>query len=108
MTAQHIDDGDQHIDALDRRLHELSATFASLGASDDFEELFQIIHSPGWTTLRDVFFVNALLHAAQRSADDARHLRAALLEGARAISAEPAGMHERDRRASLKRAGKPA
>jgi hypothetical protein len=100
MTAQHIDDGDQHIDALDRRLHELSATFASLGASDDFEELFQIIHSPGWTTLRDVFFVNALL--------DARHLRAALLEGARAISAEPAGMHERDRRASLKRAGKPA
>jgi hypothetical protein len=61
MTAQHIDDGDQHIDALDRRLHELSATFASLGASDDFEELFQIIHSPGWTTLR-------MLSSTQRSA----------------------------------------
>jgi len=88
--TQHIDDNGQHIDELDRRLRDLSAAFVGLGASDDFEELFRIIHNPGWTTLIDVQFMNALVDAAQRSADDARHLRAALLEGARAIGAEPA------------------
>ena len=91
MAVQHISDKDEHIDALDRRLHDLSAAFASLAAPDDFEELFWIIHRPGWTTVIDVLFVNALIDAAQRSADDARQLRAALLEGARAIAAEPAG-----------------
>ena len=91
MTAQHIDDNGQHIDQLDRRLRDLSAAFAGLGTSDDFEELLQIIHRPGWTTPQDVHFVNALVDAAERSAANARHLRTALLEGARSIGAQPAG-----------------
>jgi hypothetical protein len=31
MTAQHVDDNGLHIEKLDRRLRELSATFAGLG-----------------------------------------------------------------------------
>jgi hypothetical protein len=88
MATQHIDDDDHHIDDLDRRLRDLSASYRSLGDDSDFLDLFQIIHHPGWTTLIDVFFMNTLVEAAERSADDARHLRKALLEGARAVDAQ--------------------
>ena len=85
MTAQHINDDGKHIEELDRRLHELSDAFTDLGSSDDFSELFSIIHKPGWTTLPEVLFMNIIVDAAQRAADDARRLRGALLEGARAV-----------------------
>jgi hypothetical protein len=86
MTAQHIDDGGKHIEELDRRLHDLRDAFADLGSCGDFEELFKIIHNPGWTTLIDVLFMNVVVDAAGRAADDARRLRSALLEGARAVA----------------------
>jgi hypothetical protein len=49
--------------------------------------MLMIIHRPGWTTPVAVHFTNALVDAAQRTADDARHLREALLAGARTIDA---------------------
>ena len=85
MTAQHIDDDGKHIDELDRRLRDLRVAFTDLGTPDDFEELFTIIHRPGWTTVIDVQFMNIVVDAAERAVDDARHLRGALLEGARAV-----------------------
>lgn len=85
MTAQHIDDDGKHIDEIDRRLRQLSDAFTDLGTLDDFEELFTIIHKGGWTTVIDVQFMNIVVDAAERAVDDARHLRRALLEGARAI-----------------------
>jgi hypothetical protein len=81
MTAQHIDDNGQHIGKLDQRLRELSATFAGLGKTDDIDDLLRVIHAPGWTSLRDVFFVNTLLDVVQQTATDAAHQRAALREG---------------------------
>lgn len=54
MTTQHIGDDGKHIDELDQRLRELSDAFADLGTSDDFEDLFRIIHKPGWTTLPEL------------------------------------------------------
>ncbi len=91
MSTQHIDDGGRHIEQLDQRIRDLSAAFADLGTSDDFEELFRIIHFPGWTTLPDVFFMNVLVDSAERVVDDARRVRKALLEGARAIGEASAG-----------------
>lgn len=91
MSTQHIDDGGRHIGQLDKRIRDLSAAFADLGTSDDFEELFRIIHFPGWTTLPDVFFMNVLVDSAERVVDDARRVRKALLEGARAIGEASAG-----------------
>jgi hypothetical protein len=46
-----------------------------------------IIHRPGWSTPADVHFMNVLVAAAQRTADDARQLREALRAGALAIDA---------------------
>ena len=85
MPAQHIDDDGRHVDNLDRRLRDLSASYVSLGDDSEFQELFQIIHRPGWTTVIDVFFMNVLVDAADRNAEDARRLREALLEGARVV-----------------------
>jgi len=91
MTAQHVDDNGLHIEKLDQRLRELSAAFASLGSTDDIDEILAIIHGPGWTTLRDVFFVNTLLEVVQQTAADAAHHRAALREGVLRIAKDMAG-----------------
>lgn len=85
MSDQHIDDNGKHVDELDERLRALAAGFADLGSSDDFDEMLRIIHAPGWTTLIDVAFMNSLVEATERNVDDARHLRVAILQGARAI-----------------------
>jgi hypothetical protein len=90
MTDQHVDDNGVHIDKLDQRLRDLSATFASLGSTDDIDEILQIIHGPGWTTLRDVFFVNTLLDVVQQTAMDAARHRAALRDGIRRIAEDTA------------------
>jgi hypothetical protein len=93
MSTQHIDDGGRHVEQLDQRVRDLSTAFDDLGTSDDFKELLRIIHFPGWTTLPDVFFMNVLIDSAERAVDDARRIRQALLEGARAIGeASAAGL----------------
>lgn len=81
MTAQHIDDNGAHIEKLDRRLRELSATLAGLGSTDDIDEMLKVIHGPGWTTLQDVFFVNTMLDVVQQTATNAAQQRAALRDG---------------------------
>jgi len=40
---------------------------------------------PGWTTLPEIFLMNALVDAAESNVQDAQRLRKALLEGARTI-----------------------
>jgi len=88
MTAHHVDDNSEHIEKLNRRLCELSATFASLGDTNDIDEMLRIIHKPGFTTQRDFFFVNTLLNIVQHSALDAAHQRAALRDGVLHIAEE--------------------
>jgi hypothetical protein len=87
MSEQHIEDHGKHVDELDERLRGLAADFGDLGSPDDFDELYRIIHQPGWTTPIDIAFMNSLVDAAQRAVEDARYLRVAILQGARAISA---------------------
>ncbi len=85
MSTQYVSDTDNHVSELNGRLREIEAAYAKLGSSDDFEELFRVIHGPGWTTLPEIFLMNALVDAAESNVQDARRLRQALLEGARTI-----------------------
>jgi len=89
MATQRINDKDEHVKELNRRLRELQAAYVGLGTSDDFEELFRIIHGPGWTTLPEVFLMNVLVDAAESNVQDAQRLRKGLLEGARTIGEAP-------------------
>jgi hypothetical protein len=43
--------------------------------------MLKVIHAPGWTSLRDVFFVNSMLDVAQQTATNAAQQRAALRDG---------------------------
>jgi hypothetical protein len=90
MTEQHIQDNGDHVAQLDGRLKALAAGFSEAGSSDDFDELFKIIHSPGWTTLTHLELVNQLINAADRNLTEAGELRGALLRGAHAIAQESA------------------
>jgi hypothetical protein len=92
MTEQHIDDNGKHVEELDGQLRDLAAAFGDLGSSEDFEELFRIIHRGGWTTVIDVAFMHSLIEATQRSVEDARQLRSAMLNGARAIGEASAAL----------------
>ena len=85
MKKQHVDDNGKHVAELEARVRALNASFVELGSADDFNEFFHIIHRPGWTSPQDVALMNSLVDATERSATDARHLRKAMLEGARAI-----------------------
>jgi hypothetical protein len=53
--------------------------------------MLRVIHAPGWTSLRDVFFVNTLLDVVQQTATDAARQRGALVEGVRLIAEGTAG-----------------
>jgi hypothetical protein len=75
----------QHVEDIDRRLRKLKAAITEFGECGDVEELFQIIHRPGWTTLPEAFLFSSLIDAAEQGLDSVRQLRGALLEGARAI-----------------------
>jgi hypothetical protein len=86
MTNNHINDNGRHVAQIDERLRALAASLADAASMDDFKELFLIIHRPGWTTVVDVAFMHSLIDAAERSVADSRHLRSALLNGARAIA----------------------
>jgi hypothetical protein len=86
MSVPHMKDTGPHVDELDKRLHGLSAAFADLGNTADFDALFKIIHDPGWTTWPDIFLINTLVDAAERAAKDARSVRTALVECVLAIS----------------------
>jgi len=90
MTAQHVDDSGKHIEEIDQRLRELSAAFTGLGDTGDIEELLRVIHQPGWTSLRDVFFVNTLLDIVQQTTVTAEKQRAALRDGIQRIASDTA------------------
>jgi hypothetical protein len=90
MTDQHIDDNGKHIEELDQRLRELSAAFTGLGDTGDIEELLRVIHFPGWTSLRDVFFVNTLMDIVQQTTVTVEKQRAALRDGIQRIAADTA------------------
>jgi hypothetical protein len=86
MSVPHMKDTGPHVDELDKRLRGLMAAFADLGNTADFDELFKIIHNPGWAAWPDIFLINTLVDAAERAAKDARSVRTALVECALAIS----------------------
>jgi hypothetical protein len=86
MTDHHIHDNGEHVAHIERRLRALADSVTDAASSDDFDELFKIIHFPGWTTPVEIEFVNSLIDATERSLAGAVQLRGALLSGARAIA----------------------
>ena len=85
MGDHHIHDNGKHVAQIETRLRELADAFSDAGSSDDFDELFLIIHRPGWTTPVEVALLGSLIEAAERNLTDAVQLRGAIVAGARAV-----------------------
>jgi hypothetical protein len=86
MTDHHIHDNGEHVAHIERRLRALADSFDDAASSDDFDELFKIIHFPGWTTPVEIEFMHSLIDATERSVAGAVALRTALVSGARAVA----------------------
>ena len=84
----HIQDNGLHVRQLGERIQLMQDAYSDPAASDEWAELFKIIHFPGYTTPVQLQFVNALLEAAEVNLRQAAVLRTALLEGGRGIVEE--------------------
>jgi hypothetical protein len=86
--TDHIHDNGKHVAELEGRLKALAAGFSDAGSSDDFDELFKIIHNPGFTTPVQLLLIHQLVETAERNLAEAAQLRGALMQGARAVAEE--------------------
>jgi len=77
----------RHVGQIDQRLHILQGAYADFG-NTDFDELFKIIHFPGWTTPAEFFLINSLLDPTEGALKTVIDLHGALVKGAMAIAEE--------------------
>ena len=73
------------IKALENSMRKLQQNCSELASHKYFDEFFQIIHRPGWTTVLDEFFVGAMIANMQDQVQNlSKHLET-LMEGARQV-----------------------
>ena len=73
------------VKALESCMRKLQQNCAELGSHKYFDEFFQIIHRPGWTTVLDEFFVGAMISNMQDQAQNLAKQLETLMEGARQV-----------------------
>jgi hypothetical protein len=73
------------IKALESGMRKLQQSCAGLGSHKYFDEFFQIIHRPGWTTVLDEFFVGAMIANMQDQVQNVTKHLETLMEGARQV-----------------------
>ena len=91
------------LDRLDKKITALSKALANLGKGTDGKELLLIIRKPGWTSIAELGFTNAMLDTA------AIQLRAleTTMAGLKNAAAKVGGKAV-TRKAAPKKAAKPA
>ena len=75
-----------HVDLVDASIRELQRELVALAAPGDWEELFKIIHRPGWTSVAEFAFATGLISAARAQIRVVTELRQALLAGSRQVA----------------------
>jgi hypothetical protein len=75
----------QDVKALESSMRQLQQSCAALGRSQYFDEFFQIIHRPGWTTVLDELFVGAMIAGIQDQVQGATKHLERLMAGARQV-----------------------
>ena len=75
---------------LETRIKELTKTLTQLTTEQDFQELIQIIHRPGWTTPAEFAFATGIVETMLAQAKALTNLKQALLAGSREVTAKEA------------------
>ena len=68
-----------------KQYEEASAKLRRAWRHQYFDEFFQIIHRPGWTTVLDELFVGAMIAGIQDQVQNATKHLERLMEGARQV-----------------------
>jgi hypothetical protein len=78
-----------HVAHLETKIKSLNADLAKLGDSKPMEEFLRIIHQPGWTTIAEGLFVEAIVASMHAQASAALELRTSLLNAASRVELNP-------------------
>lgn len=77
------------ISHFETKTRELSIVLTRLGADEDFEKLFKIIHSPGFTTVAEGIFLIGIVEAMHEQARVLVSMKSLLLSGASKVELNP-------------------
>lgn len=75
-----------HIVALERKIKELQTALTSFSVSEDFDELWRIIHQPGWTTVAEGIFASGLIESMMGQIGVLTSMRKMLLSASREVA----------------------
>jgi hypothetical protein len=77
---------DRHVQHLEKKIDALTGQLAALGNAQHLKELLLIIHRPGWTTIAEVAFVNAILDNIGAQVHTLDRLQAELVAASRKVA----------------------
>jgi len=79
-----------HVESLERKINELRAVSKKLQEGNAMlDELWNLIHRPGWTTLPEATLVEAILESQTKHAQTAYELMKSLMSAAAKVELNP-------------------
>ena len=75
----------QHVEALEGKIKKLQTALTSFSVSEDFDELWKIIHRPGWTTPAEGIFASGLIESMIGQVEVLASMRKMLLTASREV-----------------------
>jgi hypothetical protein len=78
-----------HITHLEAQINELHSSLARLATEEPLNELIEIIHRPGWTTLAEAAFFTGILEAMVAQMKTLSAMKQVLLSGAAKVGLSP-------------------
>jgi hypothetical protein len=77
-----------HILRLEKSIKSLKVNLEGFVQVIDWEELLVTIHRPGWTTVAEIAFTQAILDSLNSHVQVMKGLAGSLMKGSRAVSAK--------------------
>jgi len=81
MSQEH----QKHIEKLGKKIEELNHDLAQLGNTEDLENLIQIIHRPGWTTLPEIAFASGIVESLHAQTKALAQLKSTLIKASESV-----------------------
>ncbi len=76
---------ENHAHLLEKKLKTLKSSWDTLSDDNGFNELFKIIHFPGYTTPAEWLFIEALVNSMQEATQNLIQTKASFIKGNHAV-----------------------
>jgi hypothetical protein len=78
-----------HAEDLEPKIRELRSALQDLSKGEQLDELIELIHRPGWTTLAEVAFVEGVIGSLIAQTETVQGLKNVLLSASSRIELNP-------------------